>query len=316
MKKLYIPAILACFFLLTSHDLIMKPYSYLLEQGDQIRIALFNGDFHKSDNVITRDRMVDVSFVSEGKRMAVDTANWTDEGTTSILTLPTTATLGTKLLGVSTAPRVYTADGTGFNKYLKHDGVLDMLELRTRSNSLQDSAFESYSKHVKTIIQVGENRSNDWKEVLDYPIEFVPLSNPYDLQVGDDIELKLLRDGKPLTGHLVYAANHHYHGDDAASGHSHSHEEGEEHTHDDAAFTTDENGVIKVPLTEAGIWYFRTIHMTLVDEPGLTHESNWATLTFELAHSHSSKWMGYALGILGGLAIMIALYALLKKKEE
>ncbi|MEM0933853.1 MAG: DUF4198 domain-containing protein, partial [Bacteroidota bacterium] len=35
-----------------------------------------------------------------------------------------------------------------------------------------------------------------------------------------------------------------------------------------------------------GIWYLRTIHLVNSEEEGLTHESNWATLTFEVTHDH------------------------------
>ncbi len=306
MKKLL--GLLLCLVILSSHDMVLKPYSYHVKPGSPLQIALFNGTFDKSDNIITRDRMLDVSLVAQSSRTRLDTALWTDEGTTSILELPEVTGSGTQVLGVSTGPRVYRADGAGFNKYLKHDGVLDELSWRENNGTAQDSAAERYSKHVKTIIQVGEDKTGDWSTVLGYPIELVPMSNPYELQKGDMIKLKLLRAGEPLANQLVYANCAHYHGEDAM--HNHDHGEDQEHSHDDQSFRTDANGVIEATLDQEGIWYFRTIHMQRLDDPELTHESNWATLTFELGHGHSHLpgWLKYAL--IGALVLGVLYFVI------
>ena len=51
---------------------------------------------------------------------------------------------------------------------------------------------------------------------------------------------------------------------------------------------TDASGMLAVPVTHDGVWHMRTIHLVTTDgAPGLTHESNWATLTFEVAHAHA-----------------------------
>jgi uncharacterized GH25 family protein len=45
---------------------------------------------------------------------------------------------------------------------------------------------------------------------------------------------------------------------------------------------TDPNGVARIPLTNAGRWYIKFIHMAEVNEATVSYESNWATLTFEM----------------------------------
>lgn len=271
-------------------------------------------------------------------------------------------------------------EATAFNKYLKNDGVTDLLESRQENGLLENDAVERYSKHVKAIFQVGDKKTEDWKTELGYPIEFIPQSNPYEAHTGDTLTVRLLRDGKPLTNQLVYAdyrpsrSGHSHnagkeHSHDNGKIHSHdgdeqhSHENNEAHTHgseeahtnntkethshdddehshdngktshnhtnegtietetNDHVHTsgqklrTDENGLIDVKLTADGIWYLRTIHLIPSTESGLTHESNWATLTFEVQHSHDADndvhthqdsipsyiyWIGSLL-IIGGL---------------
>jgi hypothetical protein len=51
---------------------------------------------------------------------------------------------------------------------------------------------------------------------------------------------------------------------------------------------TNDNGVISLELTNDGLWYLKTIHLVESSQEGLTHESNWATVTFEVTHTHES----------------------------
>jgi uncharacterized GH25 family protein len=219
--------------ILCGHDMYLKTDTYFFSPNTEASIQLLNGTFEKSDNIITRDRMLDVSLVGLGERIAVDTAKWSDVGQTTLLSFKTGAP-GTWVAGVSTAPRTIEMSATDFNEYLQHDGVLDMLEWRTQNNALDQDAVEKYSKHVKAIFQVGEQLSDDWKTVLGYPIEFIPLVNPYDIHQGHEMEVQLLVDGQPLANQLVYVgseAKAHEHEDEQ----DHSHEEGEHmHEHSDA----------------------------------------------------------------------------------
>ncbi len=286
----------------------LKLDTYFLQSNTPATIKLFNGTFDKSENTIDRNRMVDVSLVGNGNRLRVDTTQWREEGGTTLLDF-TTGEAGTWVAGVSTRPRNIEMTAADFNGYLEHDGVLDMLEWRRKNNTLDQDAVEKYSKHVKTIFQVGENRTNDWQTNLGYPIEFIPQSNPYDLHAGDKLKIKLLWQGEPLADQLVYVGlqetehNHshadgtdhkHEHSHDDGNNHEHSHEheqtgatEEDHHHHAATQVRTDADGNLTVNITKDGIWYLRTIYLTHSEEAGLTHESNWATLTFEVGHEHS-----------------------------
>ncbi|WP_245224716.1 DUF4198 domain-containing protein [Pseudozobellia sp. WGM2] len=330
-------------FLLCSHDMYLKMDTYFVDANQQATIHLYNGTFDKSENVIDRDRMLDASLTGNGERYKITDDQWSEKDSITILSFKT-GDSGTWVAGVSTKPRSIEMKADAFNKYLEHDGVLDMLEWRQENKALDKDAVEQYSKHVKTIFQVGDKTSDDWNANLGYPIEFIPMSNPYDKHTGDDLKVKLLLKGEPLTNQLVYAdykptENGHTHGDsiehshaDQAQGHSHEEEEhshsatakehshsheksdeaehGHSHDHDKAAehshdhdennveshqhtsgqqLRTDENGVLTMNLKADGIWYLRTIHLAPSEEEGLTHESNWATLTFEVVHGHSHE---------------------------
>lgn len=332
MKKL--TYLLLAVILFSSHDMYLKLDNYFLTPNTAAKIQLFNGTFEQSDNVIDRNRMLDASLVGNGQRMPIDTNQWSDQGGMTLLDFQT-GEAGTWVMGVSTRARNIEMDAEAFNRYLEHDGVLDMIAQREANNTLDSSAVEKYSKHVKTIFQVGEELTADWQTKLGYPIEFIPLANPYEMHPGHDLSVKLLWQDQPLKNQLVYVgstkseADHdghsHTHADgtehDHSHDHSHDHAEEADHSHDLAQYRTNDDGIVKIPITHQGTWYMRTIHLTTVDAPGLTHESNWATLTFAIGSGHTHGVVGAVSGlptyvyILLGLALGVIGFLVFRKRS-
>ena len=307
------------FMILCSHDLYLKMESYFLQPNEQATLSLYNGTFEKSENIITRDRMLDASFIAQGKRVAINPSQWKDQDSTITYLTFDTGEPGTYVAGVSTKPRNIELTADKFNDYLKHDGVLDMLEMRKKNKTLNQDAVESYEKHVKAIYQVGDVKTDDWRNLLGYPIEFIPQANPYEKYSGEKLDVQLMMMGKPLSNQLVYAnyikSNHsHSHGDHTHShdekdhAHEHGHDDGEhshdhgEHGHDHATsedghthtsgqqLRTNAQGIVTVDLPSDGVYYLRTIYMAPVTNSDvLTHMSRWATLSFEITHSHDES---------------------------
>jgi len=299
MKKIIL-AVFA-FVLFSSHIMYLKLDSYFLEPNTSATIQLFNGTFDKSENAIDRNRMQDASFIGNSNKILINESQWSEKDNVTLLNFQT-GEAGTWVAGISTAPSSIEMDAETFNTYLEHEGIIDMLAWRQENDKLDGDAVEKYSKHVKTIFQVGDKRTNDWQKSLGYPIEFIPLENPYELNTGDSISVKLLYNGQPLENQLVYAdfkgkkdahshadeSEGHSHEVEAEEGHSHGEDEGNEpHQHTSGQqLRTDADGIVTAKLTSDGIWYLQTIHLLNTEEEGFTHESNWTTLTFEVAHAH------------------------------
>ena len=264
----------------SAHTMFLKLDSFFLEPNSTGTVQLINGDFDLSENVIARERMLDVSVVGPGGTSHPPEWAWSDSAVfhwspdsvdTAVLRFATGGA-GTYLIGVSTAARVITLTGDEFNEYLVHDGLLDTIEEREAAGTTDNEATERYSKHVKAVVQVGGARSGEWATDLGYPAEFIPLQNPYELSRGDQLRVRFLRAGEPVADQLVYASYEGYHSHDAAG------------EHVEAVTTrTNADGVATIPLNGTGRWYVRTIHMVETNaEPDVDYESNWATLTFEV----------------------------------
>ena len=147
---------------LIAHDMFLKLRSYIVEPNTKVTLALYNGTFDKSENVITRDRMIDVSVVGPiNQRNRINKNQWRDGWYESLLDLDLKSS-GTHLIGVSTEARIIELSAEDFNGYLKHDGILDVLEARKKVVKINQPAKELYSKHVKTVIQVGAKRTESF----------------------------------------------------------------------------------------------------------------------------------------------------------
>ncbi len=247
-----------------AHDLFLKTDSFFLKPNSKFTVNVMNGTFLTSEGAVTFARLNDVSVVSGGKRTHPQEADLTKDETTAFLNL-TTGAAGTYVVGLSTKTREIALKAADFNEYLREDGLPDTLEERRKTGELEKDAKERYAKHVKAILQVGKNQTDDYKTILGYPVELVPQQNPYKLKKGDSIEILCLKDGKPLNGQVVLAGR----------------EEGGK-IKTSSELRSDAKGIVKLKLDGSGKWYVKFINMTKLDDPDLNYESKWTTLTFEI----------------------------------
>lgn len=265
MRRLFLILIILVVYLTTSsHELFLKTDSYFLSPGELSELYLFNGTFDNSENSISVDRIIDFTILGPDYNMAMELESFYEKDSASYLKFKA-GKEGTYLAGISTKARTLEMTAKAFNEYLEHEGLIDNLQERKEEGSYDTGANEKYSKHVKAVLQVGNSKTEDYKKVLGYPIEFVPMVNPYQLNVGQAISFQLLRDGKPLPNHVVHYS--------ASMPGSDAHE-------NETSTKTDANGIVEMIPTHAGNWYVATIHLEKSAEEELDYESNWATLTF------------------------------------
>jgi len=268
MKRHILLAFAVVFMLAGSagaHDLFMKLDSYFLSPNKSANVRLLNGTFQKSDGIIARDRLRDISVSAPDLSGPISqSVTWSDEGQTTLMTIKTGGP-GTYLVGVSTKPREIDLKAADFNDYLQHDGIPDILSERQKNNELDKNIRERYSKHVRAVFQVGDRLSDDYKRELGYPAEVIPQENPYKLRVGDTINLLCTVDGRPVPNQFVMA------GWESRDGNLHF-----------LSQRTNAAGLVSFKLAGAGKWYVKFIYMTELSQSDLNYESKWASLTFEI----------------------------------
>lgn len=256
----------AIIMLFCSHELFLKTDSHFLKPNTAGLLYLFNGTFDTSENEITRDRIEGAKILGPGFAFYPSDDDYYDENNITYLKY-TTGPSGTYVAGISTLPRVLEMDAKAFNEYLEHEGLENTIVERKAMKITNMGAKERYSKHVKALLQVGDYSSIDFMKPLNYPIEFVPLNNPFEIKLGESVAFKLLRDGKPLANHIVHYSTSRPHVD--------AHE-------NEISTKTNANGIVVMKPTQVGKWYVATIHMEKKTGDVVDYESNWATLTFEI----------------------------------
>jgi len=253
----------------SAHEMFLKPQSFYLAPNTNTAVALYNGTFDKSENPITRTRMGDVSVMTGGKVSHPGVELWRDDKVTSYLGVALKGP-GTYVVGVSTKPKIIELSADAFEEYLKHDGIEDVLKARQGAKTPRTSVRERYSKHVRTILQVGATQTDDFSRPLGYPAEILLQTNPAALKVGDTISFKALRKGQPMKGQLVYASFDGFHGHSPDGGHINA-----------VRLRTDEAGMGSFKISRPGKWYVTLINMQKATGDA-DYESNWSTVTFEV----------------------------------
>ncbi len=218
-------------------------------------------DFPNSLSAVTADRVS--QFVLVGKSVKENITGFKVEGN-SLVTKYTFKESGTYLVGVALKPREIKLTAEEFNEYLLHDGLPNIYEFRKKEGILDKDAIEHYSKYPKTIIQVGKKLDETPVKPLGLPVEIVPKVNPYELKLGDDLEVAILFRGKPLSG-VEIAWSFPGKGEQFAG-----------------SKKTDKNGEAAIPLDKTGPYVIRLTHMEWVKKPTHEWESYWTSLTFEV----------------------------------
>jgi hypothetical protein len=262
-------ALLALVFILGAsviyaHELFIKLETYFLEAGSDIRVPILNGTFQLSEGSVTADRVADIVVAGPEGTTRLGTDGWDASTDTTYLTIRT-GPPGTYALGIATRSRLIELDAKTFNEYLQGEGIPDVLDARREAGKLDEDAVERYSKYVKAVYQVGATRSAGWEQVFGFAAELVPLTNPYETAVGDELAFRALVSGKPVAGQLVIAGG-----------------ERDGEAMEEREARTDEDGVVRFTIDRPGLWYAKFIHMVESDEDGVDYESHWATISFEV----------------------------------
>ncbi|MEO1052852.1 MAG: DUF4198 domain-containing protein [Bacteroidota bacterium] len=264
MRRTFI--LLVCFIVLSSHELFLKTSAYYLTPNENSELFVFEGTFDERSGSIPFKYIEKASVNGPSYEFTPTKDDYYEKDRSTYMKYKSGKT-GTYVAGVSTKSVVGRSSAKDFLEYLKHEEFTHIIEDRKKKGISDKPAFERASKHVKAVLQVGDKRTDDYQKVLGYPIEFIPLSNPYDVHEGDELSFQLFLQGKPLPNQTVHFSSR---------SKSESHSGGEKST------VTNKDGKLTVKLEEAGQWYLAAVHMVESEDPNLDYESTWCTITFEI----------------------------------
>lgn len=231
---------------------------WLVPVGDEIE-GRTGSAFPISTNAVSPARLAEAVAVSKAERRSLEVLGQRDA---ALVLRADRALPGALWAAVTLHPRRIDLSAEEFNDYLRHDGLPQIHALRQARGELDRPAVERYQKFAKALIR-RPGAGSVALEPVGHRIELVPLDDPATLTPGDTLRVEVRFEGTPLAGLTVHA------GYEGQPGGAHA------QTH-----LSDTAGRVRVPLTAAGLWYVRTIHMREATDPPYQWESFWATLTF------------------------------------
>ena len=146
---------------------------------------------------------------------------------------------GQYLIAAGLTPRTSRSTPAGLLRFLRLEGGTSEAARLERENVLAgDSLVFHGASYAATVVQVGRAGPRAFSSTAGFPLEFVPLSDPAHLHVGDTIHVRVLGGGKAVSGIGIDARN-------VA----------------DTSWTplnADANGVVHLPLPQPGPWLLRS----------------------------------------------------------
>lgn len=262
---------------LTAHDFWLIPDSFQLRRGDTITIrAQTSSLFPTSLAAVAPDRISDARVLSAGGNEAIHDLATSDN---SLLLRHRLTRVGQQVIAVRISPRSLLESPESFRRYLVLEGAPEALARYEREGKLPvDSVTRRYTKYAKTIIQVGNGGPRAFSRRAGHFLEFIPLSDPSKLKVGDRLQIQLLADGVPVEGAHITAgsiSNSQAARVDTARARQAS--------MGDSTLITDSRGAAQITISRPGIWNVRTLQiMPAVKGSGADWDVHWATLVAEV----------------------------------
>jgi len=185
---------------------------------------------------------------------------------------------GIHVAAIAMRPSFIELSAKDFIEYLEDEKATAALQAFRRKPGDQPGR-EFYTKFAKTFVEVvGGAPQNGFNQRVGHILEIIPLSNPCGWKVGDNVKVRVLRDGQPASGLRI----------------SSGHEGLDKHTYVEHA-TTDIDGAARFNLSRPGLWFFRTHAIGAIrqqpayappDAPMADWESYWASITFRVVEKN------------------------------
>lgn len=255
-----------------AHQTFLISDLYVLRPGTDNFLILRNGTYHESGYSITKKMSRDISIVMGGRRKGPEQVADVDTNPTykSTYIKVVADPPGTALAGLAAHPDYIALPAEMFAEYLHHEGMDDAVAAFA-GNKL-GTIRERYTKHAKAIFQVGTPLTDDYRTPLGYKVEVFVDRNPGSVKAGEDMPIRVLYEGKPLAGQIVYVGRA-------------KQDAGAKATVPEASvykLKTDAEGRASFKVGVKDKWYVQLIHMQKIDDPDADYESNWSTITFEI----------------------------------
>jgi len=260
-----------------AHDFWLAASRWHVTPGATIVVTANVGDdiYPRSESAMAPERVDSLRIIGPATAMLTPAYRTTGKSLAADVTLP--AVPATYLIAMVVKGRFLSMEGDKFIEYLKEEGLDRLVDEVNRRGEAQKKSRERYWRDAKLLVHAGEGPSEQVTRPLGWPAELVPDTDVSNGRVGDTIGIRLLADGKPVSGaQVTFTA--------AAPGPTKSRA---------TAARTDGNGRARFTIAKRGPYLITSVHMVRRDgetgEQAVDWESYWCSLTFDVAPQQRPK---------------------------
>lgn len=234
-----------------AHEFIIKPVQLTTEKDHVLPFSIVSAHVFMISEEMEPINEVETTLIQDGKTTEIKLAE--NEMLMTLDGQVTPVSDGTAILAGHRNGMIWTQTTQGWKQQSKK-GLKGVI------------SSGKYEKFCKTLITVGQP-DGSYNKILGQKLEIVPMSDPTQAKVGDEIEFQTLFDGKPVAVENMLATY------DGFSANANTY----------AYFTEPYgNGLTKVKITAPGTWMVRVQHKN--DDPTADYNSHVirSVLVFEV----------------------------------
>lgn len=188
-----------------AHDFLLRPATFVVDEGGSIRIALLIGHGGDRQRWQTDSRRI-LRFEGRSEAGAADYLGAVGGRSTDADQPIDLAGTGTHVILFESSPARSELSGDRFEAYLREEGLTLAQETRRLEGTTLAPGRELYSRRAKALIQIGPRAQRDASHVVlphGQTLEIVTEANPYATAAGQPLPVRIFYNGRPLPGALV-----------------------------------------------------------------------------------------------------------------
>jgi Domain of unknown function (DUF4198) len=251
---------------LCAHDFWILPGTFTPEVGVSVPLRLRVGDRLRGEPVLADVKQIERFFAVGPTRDALVGIRQGSEVAGYVrIDAP-----GLWIVGYRNRPSPISLPAEQFERYLADEGLERIVDARGAHGENGLPGREIFSRCAKSLLEAGPAVEGHDRQ-LGLRLELIAEDNPYVHGPGDELSFRLLYEGDPLADALVVALS-------------------EEDPDARLAARSDSDGRAVFRLGRVGRWLVKAVHMVPAPADVVADwESLWASLTFEIHESRSTR---------------------------
>ena len=188
-----------------AHAFWLQPDDYQIEVGADVAFDFRVGDGADADSWgLYWERVVSLRSYRQGgvvdHQIAITPTTETEQGGARFAL----DTPGTHIVAFESQSSFSDLEASCFNAYLTEEGLTAAAEARRANGQEEANGTELYSRRAKTLVQVGDERTDSVTVPIGQTLEIVPEANPYARGGAGPMPLRVFYRGRPLAGATVH----------------------------------------------------------------------------------------------------------------